>query len=127
MIKKNDLKTFGLIWAGIFMLIGVLPSIITQGNIRVWAVIVSLLFIALSLMKPELLTAFYKIWMKIGNFIGGIISKIIMFILFFIVFTFVAIILKLTGKDLLNKKIDRTKKSYWIDRVKQPESMINQF
>ncbi len=126
MIKKNDLKTFGLIWAGIFMLIGLAP-LIAHHNIRVWALIVSFIFIILSFVKPELLTQFYKVWMKIGHFIGGIISKVILVILYFFLFTPIAITLRLLGKDLLNKKIDRSQKSYWIEREQQPESMKNQF
>ena len=41
---------------------------------------VSCVFIIIGLIKPIILTSFYKIWTKIGEFIGGIISKIIMFI-----------------------------------------------
>ncbi len=126
MIKKSDLKTFALIWAGIFIVIGLAPFL-KHGNIRIWAVIVSLIFITLAFSKPEILTKFYQIWLKIGHFIGGIISKIIMFILYFGVFTPVSLVLKFIGKDLLNKKLDRSKKSYWIDRERQPESMKNQF
>ena len=31
------------------------------------------------------------------------------------------------SKDLLNKKVDKSKKSYWIERESQPESMKQQF
>lgn len=126
MIKKSDLKTFALIWAGIFMLVGMVPFL-KHGNIRIWAVAVSLIFIILAFTKPEMLTKFYQVWMKIGHFIGGIISKIIMFILYFGVFTPISLFLKLIGKDLLNKKVDTSQKSYWINRERQPESMKNQF
>jgi len=126
MIKKSDLKTFGLIWAGIFMLIGLVPFFIS-GGIRVWAILVSVSFITVSLYQAELLTKFYNIWMKIGHFIGGIVSKLMLFVLFFIIFAPVAIFLRLIGKDLLDKKIDKSKASYWIERERQPESMKNQF
>ena len=63
----------------------------------------------------------------IGEFIGGVISKIIMFALYFGVFTPYSIFLKIIGKDLLNKKIDKSRESYWTEREKQPESMKNQF
>jgi len=126
MVKNSDLKSFGLIWAGIFMFIGLIP-LIKHGDIRIWAIVVSFIFIALSILKPELLTQFYKIWMKIGNFIGNIISKVMISVLFFLIFTPIAIILRLAGKDLLNKKISKSQKSYWIEREVQPESMKNQF
>ena len=126
MQKKHDLKVFGLIWAGIFIVIGILPFI-KHGEIRIWAITVALLFTFAALWKPKLLSRFYVVWMKIGDFIGGIISKIIMFILYFGLFTPVSLFLKLLGKDLLNKKIDKSQDSYWIDREMQPQSMKHQF
>ena len=126
MVKKHDLKLFAFIWAGIFMVVGLFP-LLKDGEVRVWAVIVSLLFGAISIIKPELLTRFYRVWVKLGEFIGGIVSKVMMFILYFGVFTPVSFVLKLLGKDLLDKKIDKSQKSYWIERETQPESMRHQF
>jgi len=48
-------------------------------------------------------------------------------VLFYLFFTPVAFILRLFGKDLLNKKLDKNKESYWTNRETQPESMKNQF
>ncbi len=126
MVKKHDLKVFALIWAGIFMAAGLLP-LLKDGEIRIWAVAVSLLFVAVSIIKPELLTRFYQLWTKFGGFMGGVISKVIMFILYFGLFTPVSFVLKLLGKDLLDKKIDKSQKSYWIERETQPQSMKHQF
>ena len=126
MVKKHDLKVFAFIWAGIFMAAGVLP-LLKGGEIRIWAVAVSLFFVAISIIKPELLTRFYQLWTKFGGFMGGIISKVMMFILYFGLFAPVSFVLKLLGKDLLDKKIDKSQKSYWIERETQPQSMKHQF
>lgn len=126
MVKKHDLKIFALIWACIFMVIGLLP-LINSGDTRIWSIAVSLLFAIVAFVKPELLIKFYTIWTKVGEFIGGIISKIVLFILFYGLFAPVAIFLRLIGKDLLNKKIDKSQESYWIEREMQPQSMKNQF
>ena len=125
-VRKDDLRKFAFIWAIIFIIIGIFP-LIKHNDIRVWPIIVSLIFVAIALLKPEILTSFYKVWIKIGEFIGGIISKIIMFILYFGLFTPVSLFLKIIGKDLLNKKVDKSKNSYWIDRQTQPQSMKHQF
>ena len=126
MVKKHDLKIFALIWAGIFMVIGVIP-IFKQGDIRIWSVALSIIFAIIALTKPQILTSFYNLWTEVGEFIGGIISKVVLFILYFGLFTPISIVLKLLGKDLLGKKIDRSQESYWIDRETQPQSMKNQF
>ena len=79
-------------------------------------------------MKSEKLTTkIYNSWIKFGDAIGRVTSKIILFILFFLLFTPIALFFRVIGKDLLDKKIRRDKKSYWIERKEQPTSMRYQF
>ena len=79
--------------------------------------------------KPteKLTTKIYNGWIKFGEEIGKVTSKIILFILFFLLFTPIALFFRVIGKDLLNKKIQKEKKSYWIKREVQPTSMKYQF
>jgi hypothetical protein len=126
LVKRKDLQIFAYIWFGIFTAIGLYP-LLDEGDIAIWAIILAIVFVVIALIKPIVLTSFYNIWIKFGEFIGGIISKIIMFILYFGLFTPVSIFLKILGKDLLDKKVDKSPNSYWIEREKQPESMKNQF
>ena len=125
-VKKKDLIVFALIWAGIFIIIGLYP-IINSEDVRTWSLVIGMMFIVVSIFQPNILTVFYHIWIKVGEFIGGIISKIAMFILYFGLFTPISFVLKILGKDLLKKKIDKQGSSYWIDREMQPQSMKNQF
>ncbi|MDB4056846.1 hypothetical protein N9522_00665 [Candidatus Thioglobus sp.] len=120
MIKIKDLRIFAFIWSCIFIIIGLSLRI----NIFFY---ISCAIIVIAIIKPFLLNFSYKIWIKIGEFIGGIISKIIMFALYFGLFTPVSIFLKILRKDLLNKKVDKSKSTYWNNRERQPESMKNQF
>ena len=126
---KKDLRVFSFIWSVIFLVIGLYPLIhaIQLSSVRTWAIVIAIGFFAVGLLFPTILTGFYKVWVKFGEFIGGIISKIILLILFFGVFTPVAIILKILGKDLLNKKLDNSVNTYWIERTTQPGSLKNQF
>ena len=126
MIKKHDLKMFAIIWSAIFGVIALSP-LLKGAEIKTWAIVIALIFNIIAFTKPQILTQFYKIWMKFGEFIGGIMSKIMMTILYFGIFTPVSLFLKLIGKDLLNKKVDKSQESYWIERDTQPQSMKNQF
>ena len=58
--------------------------------------------------------------MKVAHFIGDTITAILMMIMFYLVFTPIGIFLRLTGKDLLDRKIDKTIQSYWKLREKTP-------
>ena len=59
--------------------------------------------------------------------LGGIIAPIVMAFLFYLVVTPTGLIMKLLGKDLLNLKIYKAKKSYWIKREYPINSMKDQY
>ena len=124
--SRKDLVTFELIWAFIFMVISLYPLFFSE-SIRLWSLITSIAFIIIALVRPLLLTGFYKIWVKFGEIIGGVISKLILLILFYAVFTPVALVLRLLGKDLLHKRLDNKASTYWEERKEQPGSLRNQF
>ena len=125
-IKKSDLRTFSLIWAGLFLILSFYPYFFGSG-INFYFFCIFFIFISISLTRPELLKGFYRLWIKFGNFIGNIISKIILMILFFLLFTPLSFVLKIIRKDLLKKKMDKDLDSYWIERKTQPTSMKKQF
>jgi len=126
MVKKHDLKMFAIIWSAIFGTIALSP-LLKGEDIRVWAIVLAFIFNIIAFTKPQILTQFYKIWIKFGEFMGGIMSKVMMFVLYFGFFTPISLFLKLIGKDLLDKKIDKSVESYYIKRETQPQSMKNQF
>ncbi|MCB9747381.1 MAG: hypothetical protein H6755_03135 [Candidatus Omnitrophica bacterium] len=74
----------------------------------------------ISLFNRQGLEFIYKYWMKVAHFIGDTITAILMMIMFYLVFTPIGIFLRLTGKDLLDRKIDKTIQSYWKLREKTP-------
>ena len=127
-MNDKNLRTFGLIWALIFLGIATYP-ILKDNTPRYWSLYISLGFLITSFVYPKLykISYFYQVWIKFGDFIGKINSKIIIFILFYFLFLPIGILLKIFRKDLLGKRIDSSASSYFIDREKQPEGMENQF
>ena len=92
---------------------------------RLWALIVSLIFLILGLINSSFLTPLNLIWIKFGLLLGKFVSPIVMGLVFFFVVTPTGLIMKLLNKDLLNLK-KKNKKSYWIRR-KSKSNMKNQF
>jgi hypothetical protein len=127
-MNKKALRTFGLIWSFIFLVITIYP-LVSSDDIRYWSLYICLGFLTISLIYPAFYAKiyFYQSWIKFGNFVGKINSKIIIFILFYFLFLPIGILLKVFRKDLLSKRIDSSATSYFIDREKQPEGMENQF
>jgi hypothetical protein len=77
---------------------------------------VGLLLIILGFIFPSVLRPIYKIWMLLAFFIGGIVSRVILTVLFYVVLTPIGLVLRLFGKDILDKKFDKRRKSYWVKK-----------
>ena len=124
-VKISSNRSFGLVFFVVFLLIGFYP-LINQGDIRIWSIILSLIFLFLGFLNSKLLSPLNKIWFKFGNFLGKIISPVIMGIIFFLVVTPIAILMRLLKKDLINIKFNNDR-SYWIEKDKVKSKMKNQF
>ena len=125
-IKISSNRNFGLVFFIVFLIISLWP--LTYGEpVRIWLVIISMVFLILGLMNSKLLTPLNKLWFKFGIILGAIITPIVMGIIFFLVVTPIGLIMKIMGKDLLNKKYDKKKNTYWINRDKNMSSMKKQF
>ena len=125
-IKAGTERGFGLIFASVFVIIGLYP--VLQGQyIRFWAFIIALIFLFFVMFLPKALIIPNKLWFKFGIFLGAIVAPIIMGIIFFLVVTPTGIIMRLLGKDLLRQKLNKSKKSYWIKKINSLDSMKNQF
>ena len=124
-IKIGSNKSFGIVFFIVFLLISFYP-LINNESIRLWSLIVSLIFLVLGIVNSNILSPLNKLWFKFGIFLGKIISPIIMGIIFFLVVTPIGLIMKLIGKDVLNLKYSDYK-SYWIEKTGPKSKMKNQF
>ena len=124
-IKLPSNRSFGIVFFIVFLLIGLYP-LLNGEEVRLWSIIISLIFISLGLLNSKILTPLNKIWFKFGILLGNFISPIIMGLVFFIVITPTAFLMRAFGKDLLNLK-KNNKKSYWIEKSPIKSEMKNQF
>ena len=119
-------RSFGIIFSIVFLIISLWPLIAGE-SIRIWSLFFTIILLIISYARPVLLHTPNKLWFKLGLILGNIIAPIIMGIVFFVVVTPTSLIMKIIGKDLLNNKYDKNKKSYWIIRDKPKSTMKQQF
>tara|TARA_B100000902_G_scaffold382416_1_gene420054 strand:- start:789 stop:1172 length:384 start_codon:yes stop_codon:yes gene_type:complete len=124
-IKISSNKSFGIVFFIVFIIFALYPLLNGQ-EIRLWALIISTVFLILGLLKSKLLTPLNKLWFRFGIFLGKIISPIIMGFIFFLVVTPIGLIMRLLGKDVLKLKYN-TERSYWIEKDGPKSKMKNQF
>ena len=123
-IKVSSNKSFGIVFFIFFIAVALYP-LLNNEEYRLWALIISLVFLILGLVNSSILTPLNLIWFKFGMLLGRIVSPIVMALVFFVVVTPTGLIMKLFQKDLLKLK-KKNKKSYWIERKSKSE-MKNQF
>ena len=124
-IKISSNRSFGIVFFIVFLLIAIYP-LTNKEDIRIWSIIISIIFLVLGLINSKLLTPLNKIWFKFGIFLGKIVSPLVMGIIFFFVVTPIGILMRFLGKDLLNLKFNKNS-SYWIEKTEPKSKMNNQF
>ena len=118
-------KNFGLTFFIVFLIISFWPLMHNE-QIRIWSLVIALIFLILGMSNSKILTPLNAIWFKFGLFLGKIVSPIVMGIIFFLIVTPISIIMKILGKDLLNLKYNNHK-SYWIEKSGPKSKMKYQF
>ena len=115
--SSKEIRKFGLVIA---IALGVIGSFIYVkfSNLDVvgWLWGIGLLFLILGFILPSVLRPIYKIWMLLAFFIGGIVSRVILTVLYYVVVTPTGLVIRLFGKDILDKKFDKRRESYWVKK-----------
>ena len=124
-IKISSNRSFGIVFFIVFLIIATYP-LIDNGDLRIWSLITSIIFLILGLINSKILRPLNKLWFKFGILLGRLISPIIMGVIFFFVVTPIGIMLRIFGKDVLNLKFNNAK-SYWIKKSGPISKMKNQF
>ena len=125
-IKISSNRSFGLVFFIVFLIVALWP-LKYEEDIRLWSLVLSIIFFILGILNSQLLTPLNKLWFKFGMFLGLIVSPIVMGIVYFLVVTPIGIFMRLLGKDLLKTSKAKNASTYWIKRIKKQSTMKKQF
>ena len=123
-IKRKDNITFGILFFILFLIIGLYP-LKSGGTTRIWSLVLSLAFLIITIIRPNLLTFLNRLWIQFGILLAKIISPLVMSLVFFFVVTPIGILIRMLKKDVMGLK--RGAPSYWINREDKAQSMKKQF
>lgn len=111
---QRDIVVFGYglgLIAAFFGVGGVLRHGLSWASVTLMAC--AIIFTAVTALRREALRPGYRGWMVVAHFMGSIVTTLVLGGVFFLVFAPVGIILRLVGKDHLQRKIDREAATYW--------------
>ena len=125
-VKQGSERNFGIVFSVVFLFFSFYPNF-SYEKVRLWSLVVSVLFFLISIFQPSILKSLNFLWFKFGILLGRIISPIIMALVFVFAIIPTGIIIRFMGKDPLQRKFLKNKNSYWIPRKISRQSMKNQF
>jgi small basic protein len=129
MQKHASNRSFGLLFAGFFLIVAALEHWKQHDYFLLFAVLGSLILV-ISLLMPRLLAPLKRYWLKFGVLLGSFIGPVVLAVSYVFAIIPVGVLVRLFGKDLLSLKRDRFANSYWIRRElggPAPTSLKDQF
>jgi len=131
--SERQLRQFG--WIGLvgFPLIGwtISRKVPESAAPIIWMIFGALGLICglLALVSPKTLKPLYLLMMCIAAVVGPVVALVTLGLLFFLVFTPLALIFRLRRRDVLHRRCDPQRESYWIssDPPGKPAGYFRQF
>jgi hypothetical protein len=128
-VTRSSDRNFGLVFAGLFAVIGLLP-LWRHGAPRLWSIALAILFLGVVFLAPRALGPLNLLWHRFGLLLHAVVNPVVMFLLYCLAIMPTALIVRARGADLLRLKLDRSASTYWIAREPSspsPDSMTKQF
>jgi hypothetical protein len=120
--RRSELRTFGLVFGGMLVLIfAVAIPWLWNLSYPMWPWIAAASFWAVALIAPGALDPVNRAWIKIGMVLGWINTRIILGAVFFLIFTPVAVVMRVIGRDAMNRSFDPDATTYRINS-RQPDN-----
>ncbi len=123
-IKKIEstpkkLREFGFLVGGVLCALGVLLWWRGRGSFP-YFLAPGILLVITGALIPSILKPLQKAWMTLAILMGWVMTRVLLSVLFFLAITPISLLLRMTGKDLLDQKLEPQKQSYWKIRSDPP-------
>jgi len=123
--EKTELRKFGFIMgAGILLIFGLFFPWLLGRPWRVWPFASAGVLALLALAFPLALKPLNIVWMKFGHVAGWINTRIILGVVFFFIFLPFGLVMRLSGKDPMHRKLDTGTASYRVPSHTSPKNQM---
>jgi hypothetical protein len=123
-------RSFGFTFVVVFALLAVWQAWTGHVAIALFFTGLSAATLFVALWRPALLNSLNRAWMKLGALLHRIVSPVVLGGMYFLVITPFGIVMRLAGRDALQRRLDPKARSYWVKRDPPgpaPDSLPHQF
>jgi len=128
-VKGSSDRSFGFVFAAVFALIATWP-VVFGGSLRLWALVVAAVLVAVALAWPRALHPFNWLWFKIGVLLHHVVTPVIMGLIFVFGVLPTALVMRMRGRDPLRIDASGRGDTTWVVRAPPgpaPDSMKRLF
>lgn len=124
-LDKAGYRKFGLVTSAIIVvLFGLALPWLFSLNFPRWPWIMAGVLSTWSLVAPNTLRPVYVGWMKFGNIMNWINTRLILGIMFYLIIMPFGLVMRLLGKDPMQRNLDSSKSSYRIVSEKHDKDNV---
>jgi hypothetical protein len=110
--NNRELRNFGLVLGAMLaLLLGLGPLVRHHVPLR-WPFALALFFWIAALAAPASLRTIYALWSRFGAVLGSLNAKIILTAIYFVFVVPMGLVMKLFGRDPLNRRIEKNAETY---------------
>lgn len=123
--SKKALRSFG--WVVGLVLIGIAAFIwwrkgwVATGAVQ-WLGGIGGVLTVLGLTVPTILLPVYRVWMALAVVLGFVMTRVILSVVFYLIMTPIGLIMRLLGKDPMERTLKPEDSSYWIKKEYRDDS-----
>ncbi len=116
---RREVRNFGFLFAGLGAVLG--AYLLWKGSSAwLWSLCGGAAFLLGGLFAYPLLRPLYLAWMRFAFILGWVNTRIILSLFFYVILTPTGVIMRLLGRDPMERKFDKSAGTYWVRREQQP-------
>lgn len=123
--SPKALRQFGLVVGGVFIGIAGVIAWRHDWALGPWSMgllSVGSVLMVLGLGVPRVLRPAFLVWMGLAVVLGFVMTRVLLTLVFVLVMLPIAFVLRLVGKDLLDRRLDPAASSYWKPKTYADDS-----
>jgi hypothetical protein len=111
-VTRKTLRDFGLLFCAVFV---ISAGVMYWKNkpAWIWPAAAGAAFFLAAVIYPMALRLLFHLWMTLAAVMGWVMTRVVLVAAFSLIMTPLALVLRIMGKDLLDKKLRKDAPSYW--------------